>query len=234
MSWTNMINPRRLERIWQAGQQGLVGADATAVLLEDRQFEIVGEAVADGNCTYDDDHGLLLTSSAGDDDQCFIFPSAAADNRSIFREYNWGPENETEFECVVQTGTLANAVVFLAGLALTHPATYDSAVDADQVMFSYLQGTDTNWTIDANVANTDVTAYDTGVTVVASNTYHFAIRFDAARRAHCFINEIEVFVSKPMTAGAAWMPLVGLENGSAASKTLHVRSIAMARNWGVN
>ena len=221
---------------WQAGAKGLVGADSGAVQNEDHDFEIVGEAVSDGDCVNNDDFGITLaTSTAGDDDQCFIFPQTDADNRSLFRELNWGPENETEFECVIKTETLANADVYLIGLMLTHPATYDAAVDADQVMFSYLQGTDTNWNVDANIANVDVN-HDTGVAVVANNTYHFRIAFDKERRVRCYINDRLVYVgNQPATVGAALMPLVGVEAGSAnESMLLHVAQIAMKRKWGVN
>ncbi len=221
---------------WRAGQHGLVGVDSTAVMNEDKDFEIVGEAVSDSDCTYDDDFGLNLDSStAGDDDQCAIWPSTDADNRSLFMELNWGPENETEFECVIKTETLANADVYVIGLMLTWPATYDAAVDADQVVFSYLQGTDTNWTVDANVANVDVVAQDTGILVAANTLHHFRIAFDAGRRAHCYIDGIEVYVSNPMTAGAAFRPVLATEAGSAnASQALKVSRISMARKWDIN
>jgi hypothetical protein len=222
---------------WNAGERGLVGLDATAVALEDGDFEIAGTTCSDGDCVNNDDFGLTLkTVTAGDEDQCILQPAAAVDNRSLFREINWGPENETEFECVVKTETLANADIYIIGLMLTFPATYDAAVDADQVIFSYLEGTDTNWTVDANIGNVDVVAYDTGVTVVANNTYHFRIAFDKERRVHCFINGNEVYVgNQPMTRGAAFLPCVGVEAGSAAeSMLLHVSKIAMRRKWGVN
>jgi len=230
-----MLNPHRFSRVWQAGQKGLAGVDATTAQNEDHEFEIIGEAVSDSDCVYDDDHGLVLsTSTAGDDDQCALFPSTAGDDCSIFRETNWGPENETEFECVIRTETLADADIYVFGLMLSWPATYDSAVDANQVVFSYLHGTDTTWQVDANIANVDVSA-DSGVLVVANTVYHFAIRFDKDLRAHCFINDQEVFVSNPMIAGVAWMPIVAVEAGAGSeSMNLYVRSIAMARNWGVN
>lgn len=221
---------------WQAGSKGLVGADSGAVQNEDHDFEIVGEAVSDSDCTYNADFGITLaTSTAGDDDQCFIFPQTDADNRSLFRELNWGPENETEFECVIKTEALANADWLLAGLMLTHPATYDSAVDADQFMFSFLEGTDTNWQFDANIANVDVT-HDTGVAVVASNTYHFRIAFGKDRTVKAYINGRLVYSgNQPATAGAALMPLVGVEAGSAnESGKMDVAQIVMRRKWGVN
>ncbi|KKL17320.1 hypothetical protein LCGC14_2486700, partial [marine sediment metagenome] len=35
-------------------------------------------------------------------------------------------------------------------------------------------------------------------------------------------------------ADTAILPRVAIEEGSAAGKAMHVRSIAMSRNWGVN
>lgn len=221
---------------WRAGMNGLVGADATAVMLEDRDFEITGEAASDSDCVNNDDFGLTLaTSTAGDDDQCFIVPAAGADNRSLFRELNWGPENETEWEAVIKTEALANADWLLAGLMLTFPATYDAAVDADQFMFSYLQGTDTNWQFDANIANVDVT-HDTGVAVVANNTYHLRIAFDKEGRAQAYINGRHVYAgNQRATTGAALLSCVGVEAGSAnESGKMHVSKIVMRRKWGVN
>jgi len=229
-------DPDHVTLHWRAGERGLVGVDATAVMLEDGDFEIVGEAVSDSDCVNNDDFGITLaTSTAGDDDQCLIVPAAGADNRSLFRELNWGPENETEWEAVIKTEALANADWLLAGLMLTFPATYDAAVDADQFMFSYLQGTDTNWQFDANIANVDVSA-DTGVAVVASNTYHLRIAFDKHGRVHAYINGLEVYVgNKRATTGAALLSTVGVEAGSAnESGKMDVSRISMRRKWDIN
>ena len=228
----NMLNPKRFSRVWNAGQQGLVGVDATAQALEDRQWEITGEAVADGNCTYADDHGLLLTLTGGDDDQCWVGPSDGADNRSIFREYSWGPENETEFECVIRTGAIANAVVYVAGWNLTMPVTWIIGDDNDRICFHALEGTHTTWQCVVNIGGTDHLG-DSGVPFIASTVYHLAILFDSQRRPHFSINGNKVYTGPRCVADTALLPFVGLEAGSAAAKDMHVRSIACARNWGV-
>lgn len=221
---------------WNAGEAGQLGVDATAALLEDGDFEIQGEAVSDSDCVYNDDFGLTLkTSTAGDDDQCALWPATDADNRSLFMELNWGPENETEFECVVKTETLANADVYVVGLRLATDVTYAAGTDADQVIFSYLQGTDTTWTIDANIGNVDIVAKDTGVIVTANTAYHFRIAFDKEHRAHCYINGELFLVTENMTVGAAFRPTILVEAGSANESMLfHVSQIAMKRKWGVN
>ena len=229
----NMLNPRRFSRVWNAGQQGLVVADATAVMLADRQFELFGTNVVDGAVTYVDDHGLLLTTQGAGLDQVILFPSDAGDNRSVFREYNWGPENETSFETVIRTGAFANVVSWWAGLALTTPATIVVGDDNDEIQFLAVQGTDTTWQCATSVGGTD-TISDSGIACEATTVYHLAIRFDKERRPHFFINEMEVAVGPVCTAGTAILPRVAIEEGSAAGKLMHVRSIAMARNWGVN
>ncbi len=221
---------------WNAGEDGQVGVDATAEMNEDNDFEIQGEAVSDSDCVYDDDFGLTLkTSTGGDDDQCALWPATDADNRSLFMELNWGPENETEWECVIKTETLANADVYAVGLRLATDVTYGAGTDADQVLFTYLQGTDTTWTIDANISNVDVVAFDTGVVVTANTAYHFRIAFDKEQRAHCYINGQLVFVSENMTVGAIFRPTCLAEAGSAnESMHLKVSQIVMKRKWGVN
>lgn len=222
---------------WQAGQNGAVGTNATGDMLQDRDFELYGEASSDSDCVYNDDFGLTLESTTGgDDDQAIIFPSDGSDNRSLFRELNWGPENETEFECVIATEAVANADFIMIGLGLTAPVTYDPAVDADQVLFLSEQGTDTNWTVDFNVNNVDVTGHDTGILITPERAYHFRIAFDKQRICRCYINGALVYTAQlPATAGAALMPLIGVEAGSVAnSGKLDVSKISMRRKWGVN
>ncbi len=229
----NMIDPKRFSRVWLAGQQGLVGVDSTAVLLEDPQWEVTGTNVADSNVTYVDDHGLLLTTSGGGADQVFVGPSTAGDNRSIFREYSWGPENETEFETVIRTGALANSVVWIAGWNLTMPATWVTGDDNDRICFRAIQGTDTFWTCVVNIGGTDHLGIS-NVPLLATSVVKLGIKTDSDLRPHFFINDSEVYVGPSCVADTALLPFVGIEEGSAAAKTIHVRSIACARNWGVN
>ncbi len=228
-----MLDPKRFSRVWNAGQKGLPGVDSTAVILEDPEFEITGTNASDDDVTYADDHGLLLTLDGGSADQIWIGPSTAGDNRSVFREYNWGPENETEFECVLRTGAFANSVLWVAGWNLTMPATWVTGDDNDRICFRGLQGTDTNWSCIVNIGGTDHVG-DSGVILVASTVYHLAIRTDSQLRPHFFINDMEVYVGPPCVADTALLPFVGIEDGSAATKNMHVRSIACSRNWGVN
>jgi len=228
----NMLDPHRFSRVWIAGQKGTPGADSTAIALEDHEFEITGTASSDDDVTYDDDHGLVLATDGNGADQVIVGPQTAGDDASIFREYSWSPENETEFECVIRTGAWANSVIFVAGWNLTMPATWVAGDDNDRICFYAVQGT-ANWQCVVNIGGTDHLG-NSGVIVVASTVYHLAIRFDSDRRPSFYINDRLVYVGPPCTAGTALLPWVMVEEATAASKTLHVRSIACARNWGVN
>ncbi len=229
----NMLkDPGRKEVIWNAGQGGLVGADAGAILLEDKHFELSGTNVVDGNCTWDADQGLLLTTQSAAADQCVLLPSNAADNSSPFREISWGTDRETEFECVVRTAALEATGIFVAGLLLTFPATFAKGDDADRVLFNYEQATDTNWTIAVNIGSTDLDI-DTGVVMTANTVYHLAIRIDKDRIARCYINDELVYVSTALTDTVDFLPCVGCEEGSTNPQIMAVRSVAMSRRLAI-
>ena len=221
----------RISRTWQAGEHGLVGVDATAVLLEDKDWEISGTNVVDGNCTYDPERGLLLTTQSAAADQVAMLPSATADNISWFREMTWGTDQETHFEALLETRTLEATGIITAGLLLTFPATFAKGDDADRVLFNYEQATDTNWTIAVNIGSTDLDI-DTGVTVTANTAYHFRIEIDRSRRARCYINDELVYVSTALTDAVDLLPCVAIEEGSTNPQVIAVQAIAMSRKAG--
>lgn len=228
----NMLSePGRITKIWQAGEGGLVGVDAGAILLEDKQFELSGTSAVDADCTWDADHGLLLTTPGGatDREQNVLLPSTDADNSSTFREISWGTDRESEFECVIRTGTLISLEEMQFGLVLTVPTPFDEATDADQVKFGYLEGTDTTWQCQVSIGNVD-TAVNSNVTVVANSVYHFAIRIDKDRLARFYINDRLVHVTTALTDAVDLLPTVGVQAGTATlAAAIHVRGIAMAR-----
>jgi hypothetical protein len=226
-------DPERLTLHWNAGERGLPGVDATAVMLEDRWWEISGTNAVDADATYLDDHGVQLETNGGGADQVILHPSADADNRSPVREYNWGPENSTIFEAVIRTGAWANSVIFGAGWTLTHPATFVTGDDNDRIMFRAIQGTDTYWTAVVNIGGTDHLAVST-VPVLATTRYHLKIETDEHGRATFSVNGVPFYTSPQCTAGAALLPHVFVEEASAAAKTIVVSKIALSRKWGVN
>ncbi|KKN68053.1 hypothetical protein LCGC14_0455070 [marine sediment metagenome] len=228
----NMLKePGRLSRIWQAGEHGLVGVDATAILLEDKDFEISGTNAVDGNCTYDPERGLKLTTQSAAADQVALLPAAGVDNISWFREITWGTDQETHFEALIETQVLEATGIIVAGLLLTFPATFAKGDDADRVLFNYEQATDTNWMIAVNIGSTDLDI-DTGVVVTASTVYHFRIEIDRSRRAYCYINDELVYVSTALTDAVDFLPAVAIEEGSTNPQVVAVQAIGMSRKAG--
>lgn len=220
----------RITRTWQAGEHGLVGVDATAVLLEDKDFEISGTNAVDGNCTYNAERGLTLTTQSAAADQVAILPAAGADDISLFREITWGSDRETRFECVIKTDTLQATGIYVAGLLLTFPATFAKGDDADRVLFNYEQATDTTWRLAVNIGSTDLDI-DTGILMTADTVYHLRIEIDRSKQAHCYINDQLVYVSTALDT-VDFLPCVAIEEGSTNPQVVHVQSIAMSRALG--
>lgn len=221
-----------VELHWLAGQSGRLGADSGAVLLEDRDFEISGTSAADGDATYDADQGLKLTTGGGatDSEQVIMLPQTAGDNVSLWREIAWTTDNLPEYEAVIRTDALIALQEIEMGLVLTMPSPFDSATDADQAKFTYLEGTDTNWKIAVSINASDESEVDTGVVVVASTVYHFAIRVDRARVARFYINDRLVHVSPALKTGIDLLPTLAVQAGTAtAAATIYVRELAIKR-----
>ena len=221
--------PNRVELHWLAGQAGLVGADAGAVLLEDKDFELSGGSATDADVSYDADHGLAFETAGAGVDQCILLPIDASDNVSLWREIAWTTDNLPEYEAAIRTDELKALMEIEVGLVLTMPDPFDADTDADQCKFTYLQGTDTNWQVSVSVNNVNST-HDTGVPVIASSVYHFALRVDRARICRCYINDRLTAVTIPLKTGIDLLPTVGVQAGSAAAAVkIYVRELAMAR-----
>lgn len=224
--------PNEIELHWLAGEAGLVGADSTAVLLEDRNFELSGTSATDSDCAYDDDHGLALETAGGatDAEQVIMLPQAGADNVSLWREIAWTTDNMVEYEAVIRTNVLIALMECEVGLVLTMPSPFDSATDDDQVKFTYLQGTDTNWQVNHSINTADAAIIDTGVVVVASTVYHFALRIGRDRVCRCYINDRLVAVTGALKTGIDLLPTVGVQAGTATlAAKIQVRELAIKR-----
>lgn len=230
-----ITDPHKIELHWQAGRRGLVGADSGAVLLEDKDFEISGTSCTDADCAYDADQGLALETAGGatDYEQVIMLPQSAADNVSLWREIAWTTDNLPCYEAVLRTDALNALMEIECGLVLTMPSPFDAATDADQCKFTYLQGTDTNWQVSVSVGGAD-TSHDTGVPVVASTAYHFAIHVGRDRIARCYINGRLVAVTAALTTGIDLLPTVGVQAGTAtAACKIYVRELAISRELTV-
>ncbi len=223
-------NANKIELHWLAGQAGLVGLNSDAILLEDKDFELSGTSATDADCAYDADQGLALETAGAGADQVIMLPQATGDNVSLWREIAWTTNNLPKYEAVIRTDALKALMEIEVGLVLTMPSPFDAATDDDQIKFTYLQGTDTNWQVASSINTTDQTAIDTGVPVIASSVYHFALHVDRARVCRCFINGRLVGVSAALKTNIDLLPTVGVQAGSAAAACkIYVRELAISR-----
>jgi hypothetical protein len=230
-----LSRPDRIQLVYHAGEHGLIDVDAATAPIAsmDRHFQIQGTSVVNGNCTYDAEYGLALTTAGGatDYEQCIVLPLPDADNQSLWRELTWGTDRETEWEAVVRTNTLTSLERIEAGLVLTMPAPMSEDGDNDQVKFSYLENTDTNWQVNVSIGGTDTTA-DSGVIVTADTVYHMAIRIDRSKQARFYLNERLVHVTTALDT-ANLLPTVGIQAGTAtAACSMNFISMAIGRALG--
>lgn len=211
-------------------------ADATAAAnttitvareVANKDFEILGtNATADDVTFSATSAGMLLTTDGGDNDQIIILPHLDT-NQTAWASVLWGTENQVIWESVITTGDdIATGLLLWAGLKLTNDPTV--ATDDDQVFFRFsTDDSDTNWEIVSSIADTDTTT-DSGVAVAASTQYKFRIEIDSSRKAHFYINDIEIYVTAALTNDVDLIPYVGIQalSGTGEFVTLHYEKIS--------
>ncbi len=190
-------------------------------------FEILGTNASDDDVTFDATNaGLLLTTDGADNDQIIVLPHLDA-GQTAWSGIKWGTENQTIWEATIKTGaTIANVLIW-AGLKLTNTPTI--ATDANQAFFRFsTDDADTTIRCISSIANVD-TNTDSGVTLAADTTYRLRIEIDSARKAHFFINEVEVTSTTALTNDIDFIPYIGIQSLSAAADTMIINKQAISR-----
>jgi len=190
-------------------------------------FEILGTNASADDVTFDATNaGLLLTTDGADNDQIIILPHLDA-GQSAWTGIKWGTENQTIWEATIKTGASIATVLIWAGLKLTNTPTI--ATDANQAFFRFsTDDSDTTIRCISSIANVD-TNTDSGVTLAVNTTYRLRIEIDSARKAHFFINEVEVTSTAALTNDIDLIPYIGIQSLSAAADTMIVNKQAISR-----
>jgi len=172
-------------------------------------FEILGTSAAEADVTWGATvGGIEMKTNGADNDQVIILPHLDT-LQTAWANVKWGTENQVIWECVIKTSDISTGVLLWAGLKLTNTPTV--ATDDDQAYFRFsTDDSDTNWEIVNSIGGTDTTA-DSGVAVSASTSYYLRIEIDSDRKAHYFINNIEVYASTAMTNDVDLIPYVGIQ-----------------------
>lgn len=183
-------------------------------------FEVLGTNAVTTCSTYSStDAAMLLTTTTADNDQCILLPHTDSEY-SPWTGVKWGTENKVIWEGAIKTPAAVTTTLLWAGLKLTNTPVI--ATDANQVFFRYsTDDSDAGWVVESSIANVD-TATASGITCVGSTVYRFRIEIDEDRRAHCYINEVLVYLSAALTNDIDLIPYIGIMNLGAGAKILTV------------
>jgi len=214
----------------------------TSMAISNKNFEASGTNATAALCALDDNGGIKLTTAGADNDQTGVVAHTDTDQTSWFEDEGcvFDTDQAPAIEVKIKTGSAITDQIIWAGLAITHPATYDVSDDADRVVFDYDSAAATNggkWRLAYSVAGTDYT-HDTGLTVVADTTYVAQIFIREDRYVDAFIGDANdmgsakhVRTANKMTANILTLiPGVFVEAQAAAAKHMYLRYIAMGFN----
>jgi len=213
-------------------------------------FEVLGtnmtSALSTRNATA---AGITLTTATADEDQAILAPHL--DGATAWHGTNWGTENQTVWECSINTNAIDNQKLW-AGLKLTNDQLV--ATDADQAYFKF-QTDATNseaftdftvWHFIHSIGGTDfISALP--ITVAANTIYHLKIEIDSARKLSIFVDGIQYNItstsgstggtavtsgttkSGAMTDDVDLIPYIGIEAGAAAAEAVDVHYQCISR-----
>lgn len=232
--------PERYRLTWVGGARGKPGIDAdiqasseTTRMVTDPNF-MIGQIAAAANGSSDDityyaEGGITLQTDGADGDPVTIEPHIDA-NQSAWKLITWGTDKEVRYDCTITTGSAITTSIVYAGLKLTD--TPVTVTDADQVFFRYENDVNSGkWqAISSGAAIGADDVVDSGITVVASTTYHFTIIISAARTATMFINGVLVDTTDALDDATDLLPIIGIEeDGASGARTLYIHNQAISR-----
>lgn len=218
------LNPNRFNLIENFNQ--LPSINASIGIAVNRNFEVLGANASADDVTFSSHvGGILLETDGADNDQVIIAPHLDA-GQTAWTGVKWGTENQIIWEAVIRSADVSNTT-FWAGLKLTNTSVI--ATDDDQAFFRVERGvSNANIQCVYSVGGTDA-SIDSGVLFNYNTTYELRIEIDSDRKAHFFINDIEVGVSAALTNDKDLIPYIGVHANTAAERALCVMKTAISR-----
>lgn len=190
-------------------------------------YEVLGTNMTSALVTYSTTSaGIVMTTAGADNDQGILTPHLDTKQTALAGTL-WGTENQVVWEAAITVGDdIATGLLLWAGLKLTNTPTI--ATDDDQVFFRFsTDDSDTNWEIVYSIGGTDTTV-DSGVAVAANTQVKFRIDIDSDRKAHFYINDVEITKSTALTNDVDLIPYIGIQalSGTAEFVTVHYEKIS--------
>jgi len=194
--------------------------------------------------------GIVLTTAGADEDQAILTPNSAT-TESAWSDTVWGTENQTEWECSINTNAIDNQKLW-AGLKLTTDQLI--ATDANQAYFKFQTDATNSEAFDDytllhfvhSIGGTDyISALP--ITVAANTIYHLRISIDSDRKLSIFVDGTQYNItstagstggtavtsgttkSAAMTDDIDLIPVIGIEAGAAAAEALDVHYTTISR-----
>jgi hypothetical protein len=194
--------------------------------------------------------GIVLTTAGADEDQAILTPNSAT-TESAWSDTVWGTENQTEWECSINTNAIDNQKLW-AGLKLTTDQLI--ATDANQAYFKFQTDATNSEAFDDftllhfihSIGGTDyISALP--ITVAANTIYHLRISIDSDRKLSIFVDGTQYNItstagstggtavtsgttkSAAMTDDIDFLPVIGIEAGAGAAEALDVHYTTISR-----
>lgn len=211
----NSVNRYSLEEHFNR----LPNANASVGVAYNLDFELLGTNADISDFGWSTiNGGVLLETGSADNDQVIIAPHLDT-KQSAWTGVLWGTENQVVWETQLMSTAVITPILVWAGLKLTSDPT--TATDDDQVFFKFDTdvASETTWHVVYSIGGTDVTV-DTGVTYSAATAFNLRIEIDSDRKAHCFINDVEVVTTTALTDDIDLIPYVGVQQLGSGDSSL--------------
>lgn len=222
MLYDDMSKPPALKAVLDTYTASVAAAEAVATNVANKNFELLGTGAVTADMLCSVEGGLAFATHGGSTDSCILVPHLAT-NQSAWTKWTWGTDRSVNWGCWFRTDAALTNTTIWCGLKLTNTPTI--ATDNDQVVFKYVNGTDTNWQCTYSISGTDVTV-DSGVAVAAATSYRFWITIDANRVARFWINGALVATSTAL-ASVDLKPYIGVLSATDAT----VKQVFLYETW---
>jgi len=197
----------------------LPDVNANISIVYNLDFEILGTNATVADFSWSTiNGGVLLETGSADNDQVIVLPHLDTKQTS-WTGVLWGTENQVIWEAQIMSTAVITPILVWAGLKLTNdPVT---ATDDDQVYFKFDTdvSSQTTWQCIYSIGGTDVSV-DSGVTYAAATAYNLRIEIDSDRKAHFYINDVEVATSTALTNDIDLIPYVGVQQLGSGDSSL--------------
>lgn len=205
----------------------LANATEATRVPRNKHFEVLGTNATSALATFSATRaGLVITTAGADNDQMIILPHLDT-AQTAWSNIKWGTENQVIWDAVITTGDdVATGVLYWAGLKLTNVPVI--ATDADQVFFRFsTDDGNTTWRCISSNNGTDTNTATT-VAVTANTSYRLKIVIDEDRKAHFFINGVQVHQTAALKNDVDLIPYIGIQalSGTAEFMLIHYEKIS--------